>query len=106
MCIFRNLLTELAVLLLYQKTLRKTFVGKLPAVKSFPSEPEGDIPPLNDDNKPLIVVCLHPLQAYFVSSLPLLASHCFCVYLVGEDRFDIEINITVVLYFKEDINQK
>ncbi|KAL8600513.1 hypothetical protein ACOMHN_005007 [Nucella lapillus] len=50
--------------LVRMKTLRKTFVGKLPAVKSFPSEAEGDISQSNN-GRPLIVICLHPAQAAF-----------------------------------------
>ncbi|XP_070211495.1 uncharacterized protein [Littorina saxatilis] len=82
--------------LVRMKTLRKTFVGKLPAVKSFPSEPEGDIPPLNDDNKPLIVVCLHPLQAYFGHEVKeWLENQSYTVWLSSDDEFPAEDSDTL-----------
>lgn len=77
--------------LVRMKTLRKTFVGKLPAVKSFPSDPEGDIPPQNNNNKPLIVVCLHPQQNRFGHEIKhWLERKSYTVWLSSETDFPID----------------
>ncbi|XP_076461074.1 uncharacterized protein LOC143293748 [Babylonia areolata] len=74
--------------LVRMKTLRKTFVGKLPAVKSFASEAEGDIPPSN--TRPLIVICLHPTQAAFGQEVKLwLENKSYTVWLSSEDDYPV-----------------